>query len=115
MMDDDIADISYTQILISIAIGFPVYLIFQKLGEPFIGFLSASTIACGLVVFFILNKFARSWKFWLAMVFLGSLHAAAIYSLPVRGEFRFGFAYFPIFFIDAYVSSKFIIWFVKNR
>jgi hypothetical protein len=57
----------------------------------------------------ILKEITRQRKFWIALTAVTLAHATLVYFMPYTGQFGFGFAFFPLFLIDAYLSAKFIM------
>jgi hypothetical protein len=101
-------DIGILDIIVAAAAGFPFYLFFDWKGEPFRALVAAMSAACLCACVLILWPLVRQAKFWLALAGVGVAHALLVYFLPYRGDFRFGYALFPLFFVDWYASARFI-------
>ena len=103
-------NVNTVDIVVIIAISFPFYLYFDWAGEPFRGLVAAMSTACLTGLISVLWPLVRRSRFWWALIFIMSLHVILVYFLPYKGDFRFGFAFLPLFFLDAYLSARFIIY-----
>jgi len=88
----------------------PLYLFFDYIGQPFRGLVAAMSMVLLMGVAWILRPLAKNTAFWSTLSLIGIAHVALVVFLPYRGNFRFGFAYFPLFFADAYVCTRLIIY-----
>jgi hypothetical protein len=95
--------------MIVIAVSFPFFLICDHYNQPFRGLLLAMSIGMVTSLIFILKPISRSIRFWSTLAAIFALHMGMVYFFPYTGTFRFGFALFPIFLIDAYISARLLI------
>jgi hypothetical protein len=106
---------SWPEIAAAIAAGIPLYFIFSFLGEEFRGFVASISTAIIVLLWFALEPLRNERRFLLALAMVAIVHAILVIALPYTGSFRYGFVFFPLFFLDAYVCARFIIYFCGGR
>ena len=103
-------DISTAACVAVIVAASPLYFYFDYQGKPFRGLVAAMSAVIVIGLPLILRPLTRNSAFWPTLSLIGIAHVALVYFLPYTGDFRFGFAYFPLFFVDAYLSARLIIY-----
>jgi hypothetical protein len=102
-------NISTVECVVVIALAFPFYLFFDHQGQPFRGLVAGMGFGIVLAIAWILRPLRSHRAFWPSLSLVALAHVALVYFLPYTGDFRFGFALFPIFFLDAYLWARVVI------
>ena len=102
-------DISTAACIAIIVAASPFYFFFDYKSQAFRGLVAAMSalIVMGLPV--MLRPLTKNPVFWATLVLIGVAHIALVYFLPYTGNFRYGFAFFPLFFADAYLWARLLI------
>ncbi len=88
----------------------PLFFFFDSYeDQPFRGFIAALSLALVLSMILLLWPLRRKVAFWACLAGIALAHIMLVYFLPYTGEFRFGFAAFPIAVMDAYLCARLII------
>ena len=93
----------------------PLYFFFDYKGQSFRGLVAAMSAIILMGLPWILRPLTRNSAFWPTFSIIGISHIALVYFLPYTGEYRYGFAYFPLFLVDAYLSARLIIYACGTR
>lgn len=112
MKVDDVSAIDGVVILILIS---PLYFLFAYYGQPFRGFVAALSAGVILSLIRLLRRLILELRFWLLLITIIVLHIVLVYFLPYTGEFRFGFALFPLVVLDIYISARLILFACDGR
>lgn len=102
-------DVSSADAIIILILCVPFYFAFEYFDQPFRGFVAALSAGVVMSLFRLLRSLSFNPLFWLALFGIAICHAALVYFLPYKGEFRFGFMFFPLVVVDIYLSAKLII------
>lgn len=106
----DYCELSVVECVAILVVAFPVDVVFTEfMNQPFRGFIAACSFGVILGLAWMLRPLARMPIFWLCISIAAALHLLIVILLPYTGEFRFGFAFFPLFFVDFYLTAKLII------
>ena len=116
MMDDEAQPSAYANV--STADGFvilllctPFYFFFVLYDdEPFRGFVAALSAGVIMSLIWLLRPLLRNPAFWATLSVLAVAHIVLVVFLPSTGEFRFGFAFFPLVLADIYLSARLIVY-----
>ena len=102
--------LSTAEIVVIFLLGSPFYVFFTQFeDEPFKGFVAALSAATIMTVIWMLRPLRRNPIFWACIAALATAHLVLIAALPHTGDFRFGFAFFPLVATDIYLSARLII------
>lgn len=108
-------DLTWFQIAISIVLGTPLYFFFAQKDQEFRGFFASISLSIILLLAWVLKPLHQRANFWPSLTAIALTHVAIGYFLPYTGRFTFGFTFFPLFFSDAYLSARLIIYLCGAR
>lgn len=102
--------ISTAECFVILLLCLPVDIFFTQVkDEPFRGFVAALSTGAIMALIWILRPLRRNPIFWACIGGLCAAHVVLVAALPYTGDFRFGFALFPIVALDIYLSGRLII------
>ena len=94
----------------------PVYLFFANFeDQPFRGFVAGLSAGVVMSLISLLWPLRERPAFWICLTIVAVVHAALVYWLPFTGNFRFGFALFPLVLADIYLSARAIVFLTGAR
>src|SRR4051794_21664590 len=102
-------EVSYLDGFIILALSTPFYFFFDYFDQPFRGFIAALSAGVVMSVFRLLRSLSTKPEFWVAICVIAILHIILVSVLPYTGDFRFGFALFPIVVLDIYASARVVL------
>ena len=103
-------NISTAECFVILLLCSPFYFFFAYYAdEPFRGFVAALSAGVIISLIWLLRPLRGNPVFWAILSALALAHIMLVFFLPYTGEFRFGFAFFPLVVADIYLSGRFII------
>jgi hypothetical protein len=88
----------------------PIFFSFDHFAhEPFRGFVAALSAGVVITLTWVLRPLRTNPLFWAILSAVALAHVALVFFIPYTGDFRFGFALFPVVAADIYFSARLII------
>lgn len=104
-------EISTAECFIILLLVLPIEVFFYSYEhEAFKGFVAAISAGAVIGLIWVLRPLRHHGVFWLCICAAALFHLVILVFLPYSGDFRFGFAFFPVAALDFYVWARLIIW-----